>query len=124
MVKTLYTRSYIKLLPSTTPVAQGLQLALEGWQGLPQVGLRENMAVISAVGGQGHVHCTCKGKCKSKHCSCFKADRKCNSRCHARAASSAAILTSSLAIDSHGALCVPTPQGAAVQALRVPSIAS
>ena len=40
------------------------------------------MAVQSAVGGQGFVFCTCKGTCETQKCSCFKAGRKCNSRCH------------------------------------------
>ena len=60
----------------------GLQTALDSWQGMPTVGLRQAMRVVSAVGGQGLLHCACKGACNTAKCKCFKAGRKCNSRCH------------------------------------------
>ena len=82
MLKTLYTRSYISPVPGVTPEVMGLKTALESWRGMPEVGLREAMRVVSAVGGQGVVQCACKGKCNSNKCSCFKNGRKCNSRCH------------------------------------------
>ena len=81
-IKTLYTRSYIQPLPGVSPEVMGLQIALDSWRGMPEVGLREAMRVVSAVGGQGLVHCSCKGECNTKRCACFKEKRKCNSRCH------------------------------------------
>lgn len=56
---------------------------LEGWKGLPQVGIRKIAAADSvASGGQGMLRCACLGKCDMKKCACFKAGRRCNSRCH------------------------------------------
>ena len=81
-IKTLYTRSYIQPLPGVSPEVMGLQIALDSWRGMPEVGLREAMRVVSAVGGQGLVHCACKGECNNNRCACVKAKRKCNSRCH------------------------------------------
>ena len=83
VLKTLYTRSYIKLLPTATPALMGLQSVLDGWRELPQeVGIRTLAKAASQVGGQGLVHCACKGACDKNTCSCFKTERKCNSRCH------------------------------------------
>ena len=56
--------------------------AVDSWRGMPEVGLREAMRVVSAVGGQGLVYCACKGECNNNRCACVKAKRKCNSRCH------------------------------------------
>lgn len=84
MIKNLYTRSYIEPLPGVSPAVMGLQIPLDNWrtQSYPQVGLREAMRIVSAVGGQGLLHCSCKGECNNQRCACFKAKRKCNSRCH------------------------------------------
>jgi chemotaxis receptor (MCP) glutamine deamidase CheD len=83
VLKSLYTRSYIKYLPNATAVLMGLQSVLEGWRDLPQdVSIRTLAKSTSQVGGQGVVHCSCKGKCDKNTCSCFKAGRRCNSRCH------------------------------------------
>ena len=46
--------------------------------------LRTAASEESMGGGQGFFRCTCTGKCITKRCKCFKADRKCNSRCHNR----------------------------------------
>ena len=81
VINTLYPRSYIRPL-EIGPGLMGLQTALESWKGMPKVGLRAAMRVVSAVGGQGLVHCSCKGDCLSGRCACLKAKRKCNSRCH------------------------------------------
>ena len=81
-IKSLYERSYISPVFGSTPELHGLQVALDSWAGMPEVSLRQAMAVQSTVGGQGMVHCNCKGSCESNKCSCFKAGRKCNSRCH------------------------------------------
>lgn len=81
VINTLYSRSYIRPLEIGAGL-MGLQTALESWQGMPEVGLRTAMRVVSAVGGQGLVHCACKGDCLKGRCACLKAKRKCNSRCH------------------------------------------
>lgn len=47
--------------------------------------LREAAGKQSFFGKQGHKHCNCKQnakKCETKRCACFKANLKCNSRCH------------------------------------------
>ena len=83
VLKTLYTRSYIKPLPNATPTLMGLQSTLDGWRELEQdVSIRTLAKSTSQVGGQGVVQCSCKGKCDKNTCSCFKANRKCTSRCH------------------------------------------
>ena len=82
VVNTLYTRSYIAPQWQATPTLMGLEECLSSWQGLPRVSLRACVAVQSTVGGQGMIRCDCAGKCATNKCSCFKADRRCNSRCH------------------------------------------
>ena len=82
VVNALYTRSYIAPQWQATPLLMGLDKCLSGWQGLPRISIRACVAVQSAVGGQGMTRCDCAGKCATLKCSCFKADRKCNSRCH------------------------------------------
>lgn len=52
------------------------------WRGLPKIDERAAARHTSAVGGQGHVHCNCQGKCVTPRCKCRKAGRVCNSRCH------------------------------------------
>ena len=81
-INVLYQRSYINPVKSITAEMAGLQKALDGWQGMPQQGLRAAMAVQSITGGQGFVRCKCKGTCLSGKCKCRKAGRQCNSRCH------------------------------------------
>lgn len=46
------------------------------------ISVRQALANISPVGGQGVFKCSCKGKCDSNKCACFKASHICNSRCH------------------------------------------
>jgi hypothetical protein len=48
-------------------------------QGRP---LRTHANASSKTGGQGMIRCSCSGKCDTKSCSCRKAGRECNSRCH------------------------------------------
>ena len=62
----------------------GLSDALASWRTLKTISIRAAMAVVSAVGGQGMLRCDCKGTCQKKSCSCFKAERQYNSRCHKR----------------------------------------
>ena len=82
VLKTLYTRSYVDPVPEATPALVGLQAVFESYQGLPQVTMRACVRLASAAGGQGHMHCACKGACDTQRCTCRKAGRKCNSRCH------------------------------------------
>jgi hypothetical protein len=62
----------------------GLETAFLGWTTMKEVSEREASRKESVVGGQGKgtVICTCKGKCDSKICKCFKAGRICSSACH------------------------------------------
>ena len=47
-----------------------------------EIGVREAVKFLSVGNGQGVLKCNCKtGKC-NKACTCFKANQKCNSRCH------------------------------------------
>jgi translation initiation factor IF-1 len=72
------------------PVAQmsnnrelvNLEQTFLDWRGLPKIDERAAARHTSAVGGQGHVHCNCQGKCVTARCKCRKAGRVCNSRCH------------------------------------------
>ena len=47
-----------------------------------EVSLRTAARQESIGGGQGYFRCNCTGNCITKRCKCFKADLKCNSRCH------------------------------------------
>ena len=59
-----------------------LQEAFEDWRSLPKITEREAARFISSVGGQGIVHCNCRGSCVTNSCTCKKAGRLCSSRCH------------------------------------------
>ena len=85
------SRSHLHYVPLATPVLVGLDSVLDAYRAevlcgvetLPRVGIRKVAAACSVkVGGQGMFHCECKGDCSSNRCSCKKAGRVCNSRCH------------------------------------------
>ena len=60
-----------------------LEDALANWKTMNEVSARTLATSESNTGvGQGYAKCYCTGKCDTKKCSCFKAGRKCNSRCH------------------------------------------
>ena len=80
--KDLVGRSYLSPVHGATTAMLGLDAVLSGWQGLPSVSIRSIAASLSPAGGQGLVHCSCKGQCQGGRCACFKAGRNCNSRCH------------------------------------------
>ncbi len=44
--------------------------------------LRTHASAASKTGGQDMIRCGCTGKCDTRSCSCKKANRECNSRCH------------------------------------------
>ena len=83
VLKALYARHQLK--PLKTPLdLLGLDSVLDNWKTMPEVGERACMRLVSAVGGQGLLHCHCVGTCLTRRCSCRKAKRLCNSRCHPR----------------------------------------
>ena len=49
-----------------------------------EIPLRTAVHDESQCGGQGYVRCNCAGagRCQTKRCKCYKAQVKCNSRCH------------------------------------------
>ena len=47
-----------------------------------EISLRAAARAESVSGGQGYFRCNCTGDCKTKRCKCFKAQVKCNSKCH------------------------------------------
>ena len=48
-----------------------------------QLSVREAIRLLSVGHGQGVLKCNCKtGECNAGRCSCFRANQKCNSRCH------------------------------------------
>ena len=45
--------------------------------------MRQAVRKVSPTGGQGRLKCSCKiATCQTNRCACFKANKKCNSRCH------------------------------------------
>ena len=80
----LYHPAYLQAVPNVTALAMGLEHVVQSWKGLPIVTVRAATRSQSATGsgGQGMLHCLCKGDCTSGKCSCLKAGRKCSSRCH------------------------------------------
>ena len=60
-----------------------LEDALANWKSMKEVSARTLATSESNTGvGQGYAKCYCTGKCDTGKCSCFKAGRTCNSRCH------------------------------------------
>ena len=82
------SRVHLTPLSHATPAIAGLEELLADYQdesrraSIPTLGIRKIAAATSAAGGQGMVKCHCRGACDTKRCSCFKAGRQCNSRCH------------------------------------------
>lgn len=82
VLSTMQPRHGMTLVKTATPELMGLQETLGSWAGLPSITFREAARGASTVGGQGVTKCNCNGKCDSNRCSCYKAGRVCNSRCH------------------------------------------
>ena len=51
----LYSRSHVKALPHTTPLAMQLQGVLEDWRSMPFVSMRQNIGAQNPLGVQGVV---------------------------------------------------------------------
>ena len=91
VVAPCYNASSLTPLPSSMDLQSlGLEGVLDNnmanlkdndgkWKKAP---LRTHARAVSRFGGQGMMRCDCTGKCDTKRCSCFKAGRECNSRCH------------------------------------------
>jgi hypothetical protein len=84
ILKRAYAYHVIKPVPaaSNNLDAMDLREAYEGWRSLPRLTEREAARYISSVGGQGMLHCNCKGTCTTGKCTCKAAGRLCSSRCH------------------------------------------
>ena len=83
ILNTSYLRQDLVHEIKQTPEFFGLEGIREGnWRDLPQISVRQGLKQVSITGGQGYVKCQCKGTCATAKCACFKAERKCNSRCH------------------------------------------
>ena len=82
------SRPYLTPVKHATPRMMALDQLLEEYQDegrrakLRWVSVRRVAAAGSAAGGQGMLHCSCRGECNTNRCSCFKAGRACTSRCH------------------------------------------
>ena len=84
VLKRAYVYHVLKPVPeaSNNLDAMDLREAYENWRSLPTVTEREAACFNSSVGGQGLIHCNCRGSCTTNGCSCKKAGRLCSSRCH------------------------------------------
>ena len=83
VLKRAYVYHVLKPVPeaSNNLDAMDLREAYENWRSLPTITEREAACFLS-VGGQGIIHCNCRGSCTTNGCSCKKAGRLCSSRCH------------------------------------------
>ena len=80
--KELVSRAHLQYVPQANTSLMGLDDVLHNWRDLPHISVRGIARADSVAGGQGLVHCNCNGDCAAFRCSCFKAQRMCNSRCH------------------------------------------
>jgi len=84
----LLHRAYIyHAVKTVDPASNNMDLhdlrdAFDNWRSLPKLTERAAARFISSVGGQGMIHCMCRGECNTNSCSCKKAGRQCSSRCH------------------------------------------
>jgi hypothetical protein len=83
VLKDCLSREALRVENGKTPASYGLEnlLSVE-WTSLKKISVREALANYSPVGGQGMIHCSCKGKCMENRCACKKGNYLCNSRCH------------------------------------------
>jgi hypothetical protein len=77
-----YKRSDLQHELTFAPSTFGLEGLFDDWENLPKISAREGMKNISFTAGH---ECQCTSVCpvcQTQKCKCFKAGRKCNSRCH------------------------------------------
>ena len=73
------SRPHLTAVKHATPEMMALDKLLEEYQDegrrakLKWVSVRKVAAAGSAAGGQGMLHCSCRGECNTNRCSCFKA---------------------------------------------------
>ena len=84
VMKSLRVRKHVQVGSKVSPEAVGLDGVFEKWKEglLAEVTDRKCVRKVSKVGGQGHLHCKCKGNCMFSKCKCFLAGKMCNVRCH------------------------------------------
>ena len=85
VLKRAYVYHVLKPVPEASnnlDAAMDMREAYKNWRSLPTMTEREAARFISSVGGQGIIHCNCRGSCTTNGCSCKKAGRLCSSRCH------------------------------------------
>ena len=80
--KELVSRPHLQYVTTANLHIMGLEHVLQDWKKMPCISVRGVAASTSPAGGQGFVSCKCTGPCNSYKCSCFRANRICNSRCH------------------------------------------
>jgi hypothetical protein len=84
----LLHRAYVyHAVKTVDPTSNNIDLhdlrdAFENYRSFPKLTERAAAKFISSVGGQGIIHCMCRGECNTNSCSCKKANRQCSSRCH------------------------------------------
>ena len=59
-----------------------LEDAFKNWRQMDLIALRTASTNQSLVGGHGIFQCSCKGKCMTNICKCYKNNRICTSACH------------------------------------------
>ena len=85
LLNTSYLRTDLIHEQGMSPSAVNLDGLLENWQTLKKISVREGLKNISLTGGQGHIKCSCTTGCSNARCACFKAGRRCGSKCHPKA---------------------------------------
>ena len=83
VIKVCYHRGDLSHITEGTLRGLHLELALKDWRQMVSIPLRAAAVAASFTGGQGMVKCGCGGVCGGR-CTCRKASRLCNSRCHAK----------------------------------------
>ena len=83
ILKRAYVYHVLKPVPEAPNNLDAMNLpeAYEGWRSLPRVTERKAACYILSVGGQGIIHCNCRGTFTTNACSCKKAGRLCSSCC-------------------------------------------
>ena len=76
----LYTGTYSR---NQFDVCNQIFLCTDDINKTRKISLRQAAAAVSLSGGQGFTKCNCsKNQCSTNRCKCYKANIKCNSKCH------------------------------------------